>query len=253
VDINMGCPAKKITCARAGAALLRDLPRVGAIFRAMRRVTRVPLTVKLRWDWGDGQAGRGAALEVMRLAESEGLDGVCLHARTREQGYSGAANWELIAQLKAAAPDKPLVGNGDIRRPADALEMLRRGGCEAVMIGRAVIGDPWLLAAALRAGRDGAAPADDYAPPWPDRRALMLEHARQLVASRGPHGVVQFRKHAAAYLRGLRGAKRLRTRLMQVATLEELAAVLTPDALDESEAPAADAAAAGSSPAGDRP
>ena len=92
IDLNMGCPARKITVAHAGAALLREPERVRRIFRAMRRVVRVPLTVKMRWDWDDGKQGEGAALSVMRMAEEEGLDGVCLHARTREQGYSGGAN-----------------------------------------------------------------------------------------------------------------------------------------------------------------
>jgi nifR3 family TIM-barrel protein len=253
VDINMGCPAKKITCSSSGAALLRDLPRVARIFNAMRRVVRVPLTVKMRWDWGDGPDCRGAALEAVRIADAEGLDGVCLHARTREQGYSGTANWELIAQLREAAPDLPLVGNGDIRAPADALEMIRRSGCDAVMIGRAVIGDPWLLGAALRAVREGravspaldripggdpasvsdplAGHAGNHAPAWPERREMMLLHARMMFESRGPHGLILFRKHAAAYLRGLPGAKQLRTRLMTVTSFDEWQAVLSPDAL----------------------
>jgi nifR3 family TIM-barrel protein len=233
VDINMGCPANKITCSNAGSALLRDLPRAQRIFAAMRRAVSVPLTVKMRWDWGDGQEGRGAALEAVRIADGEGLDGVCLHARTREQGYSGTANWELIAQLRAAAPELPLVGNGDIRSPADATEMIRRSGCNAVMIGRGVIGDPWLLGAALRTVRDGEPPAAHHAPDWLERRALMLRHARFMFESKGPHGVVQFRKHAAAYLRGLPGAKRVRTRIMEAATMEALENALAPDCLEE--------------------
>ncbi|HOE96923.1 MAG TPA: tRNA-dihydrouridine synthase [Candidatus Sumerlaeota bacterium] len=244
IDLNMGCPARKITCSHAGSALLNDLPRVARIFRAMRQATRVPLTAKMRWDWADGltpadalndKQRAGAALAVARLAEAEGLDGVCLHARTREQGYSGVANWELIARLKEAVAI-PVVGNGDIREPADALQMRAHSGCDGVMIGRALIGDPWLLGdilAALEAGH--AAPR--RAPDWPTRRALMLEHAALMFERRGPRGLIQFRKHAAAYLRGLRGAKLLRTELMQAATLEELSALL-----DRELEPAADAA-----------
>jgi nifR3 family TIM-barrel protein len=249
VDINMGCPAKKITCAHAGSALLRDLPRVRAIFQEMRRVVRVPLTVKMRWDWDDGQEGQGAAVEVARMAEAEGLDGVCLHARTREQGYSGAANWELIALLREAAPGLALIGNGDVRSPADALAMMRQSGCDAVMIGRAAIGDPWLLGAALRAVREGRGATgeteSDGLPAWPERRRMMIRHAGLMVESRGDPGLVLFRKHAAAYLRGLPGAKHLRTHLMKVQSLEELEAVLPVDApvvepaAAEQEAPAA--------------
>jgi nifR3 family TIM-barrel protein len=241
VDLNMGCPARKITVSNAGSALLRDLPRVGRIFAAMRRVTRVPLTAKMRWDWGEGSDGRGAALEVARMAADEGLDGLCLHARTREQGYSGAANWELIAAMKAAAPNLPVVGNGDIRSPADALSMMARSGCDAVMIGRAVIGDPWLLRAVLEAVRSGRAPMGDCAADWPTRRTLMLDHARMMFERRGARGLVQFRKHAACYLRGLAGAKRLRTELMTVATLEQLESVMGESRLDWPEPASAEA------------
>ena len=152
VDINMGCPARKITTGLAGSALLRDLARVGRIFRAMRAAVSVPLTVKMRWDWDED---RGAALEAARMAEAEGLDGICLHARTREQGYSGQADWDLIGRVREAAGSLPVIGNGDIRQPSDALAMMRASGCDAVMIGRGVIGDPWLLAECLDAVRRG--------------------------------------------------------------------------------------------------
>jgi nifR3 family TIM-barrel protein len=249
IDLNMGCPARKITCAHSGSALLRDVPRVGRIFGAMRgAVAGVPLTAKLRWDWDDGE---GAALAVARLAESEGLDGLCLHARTREQGYSGVAKWELIAQLKACV-SIPVVGNGDVRQPADALDLLRQSGCDAVMIGRALIGDPWLLretlAAVRKTGTGSAGPLSDtdshggfgpavpvpvlrQAPDWPTRRALMLEHATLMFERRGARGLLQFRKHAVAYLRGLPGAKRLREQLMKISTLEQLDRALAEEAL----------------------
>ena len=223
VDLNMGCPARKINLTNAGAALLCDLPRARLIFRAMRRAVSVPLTVKMRWDWNDGS---GSALDAARIAEDEGLDGVALHARTREQGYSGEANWDLIARLKESL-SIPVVGNGDIRTPADALEMMRHSGCDGVMIGRALIGAPWLLGECLQAVRDAHAPAGRPAPPsWEARRAMMIEHAAAMVHRHGPHGLIHFRKHAVAYLRGLPGAKRIREQLMTVRTIEELAAAL---------------------------
>lgn len=224
IDLNMGCPARKITVSHAGSALLGDLPRVRLIFQAMRAATDVPLTVKMRWDFWDG--GKGAAAEAARIAEGEGLDGVCLHARTREQGYSGTANWELIARLKESI-SIPVIGNGDIRQPADGLEMIRRSGCDAVMIGRALIGDPWLYGEVLRAVRDGCSQGERRAPGWPTRRELMLEHAGLMVQRRGPHGLVIFRKHAAAYLRGLPGARRMREQVMGISTIEQLETVLT--------------------------
>lgn len=226
IDLNMGCPARKINVSHAGAALLKDLPRVERIFRAMRRVIQVPFTAKLRWDWDDNPAGESASLQVARMAQAEGLDALCLHARTREQGYSGVANWELIARLKEAAPALPVLGNGDIRIPADALAMMRQSGCEGVMIGRGIIGDPWLLGESLDAVRQGRTPAERRVPDWPERRRLMGEHARLMAETKGARGLVQFRKHAAAYLRGLHGAKQLRVRLMQVTTIDELDQIL---------------------------
>lgn len=218
LDFNMGCPASKITSGHSGAALLKDLPRVGRIYKALRAATRLPLTVKMRWDWTEG---KGVAIEAAQMAEGEGLDGVCLHARTRSQGYSGQANWEQIALLKQAV-SIPVVGNGDVREPADALEMMRLSGCDAVMIGRALIGDPWLIAETLEAIRRGEAPEFRQAPEWTVRRRMIIDHARLMAERYGPKGLVLFRKHAAAYLRSLRGAKIVRERIMHVSTIEQL-------------------------------
>ena len=230
LDLNMGCPAKKITCSKSGSALLRDLPLVREIFRAMRAATTVPLTVKMRWDWADDE--EGSALEAAKIAEGEGLEAVCLHARTREQGYSGEANWELIGKLKQAI-GIPVIGNGDVRSGADALEMMRQSGCDAVMIGRGAIGDPWLIGEALEAVRTGTARSERRVPTWDERRGMMLHHARKMAERKGEErGVVQFRKHAAQYLRGVPGGKKLRERLMHVKRLDELEVVLAADALE---------------------
>lgn len=226
IDLNMGCPARKITCSQSGSALLRNLPLVKEIFKAMRAATGAILTAKMRWSFGDGE--EGAALEVARIAEGEGLEGIALHARTRAQGYSGKANWEQIAQMKAAT-SLPVIGNGDIRTPADALAMREHTGCEGVMIGRALIGDPWLLGECLEALRTGKAPAERHAPDWPERRRVMLEHARLMYEAKGDYGVVEFRKHASAYLRGLPGAKKLRAELVRMSRLEDVEAVLLED------------------------
>lgn len=233
VDLNMGCPARKVTGSMGGSALLREPALVAKIFHAMRAAVTVPLTVKMRWDWDDGE---GAALAVARMAEAEGLDGLCLHARTREEGYSGEADWERIKELKESV-SLPVVGNGDVRSPEDAVEMMRMTGCDGVMIGRAAMGGPWLLGAALAAVRreiQGHAveelPGAD--PDWESRRLVMLRHARLMVERKGPKGLIEFRKHAAAYMRGVRGAKRLRKEMMgitDVASLER--ALLNPAAL----------------------
>jgi nifR3 family TIM-barrel protein len=141
VDLNLGCPAKRVVGCNGGSGLLRDLPKIGEIFRAVRRSVRIPFTVKFRLGWNDSQI---VCVELARMAESEGLNAVALHARTREQGYSGQARWEWIAAIKQAVRI-PVVGNGDIRTPEDAAAMVAQTGCDAVMIGRAAAANPWIF------------------------------------------------------------------------------------------------------------
>jgi nifR3 family TIM-barrel protein len=141
VDLNLGCPAKRVVGNNGGSGLLRDLPRIGEIFRAVRKAVTIPFTVKFRLGWNDADI---VCLELARMAEAEGLDGLALHARTREQGYSGQARWEWIAQVKQAVKI-PVVGNGDIRTPEDAAAMVAQTGCDAVMIGRAAPANPWIF------------------------------------------------------------------------------------------------------------
>ena len=141
VDLNLGCPAKRVVGCNGGSGLLRDLPKIGEIFRAVRRAVTIPFTVKFRTGWSDQQI---VCVELARMAESEGLNGVALHARTREQGYSGQAQWEWIARVKRAV-GIPVVGNGDIRTPEDAAAMVAETGCDAVMIGRAAPANPWIF------------------------------------------------------------------------------------------------------------
>jgi tRNA-dihydrouridine synthase B len=141
VDLNLGCPAKRVVGCNGGSGLLRDLPRIGEIFRTVRKAVTIPFTVKFRMGWNDSQI---VCVELARMAEAEGLAAVALHARTREQGYSGQAQWEWIAQVKQAV-GIPVVGNGDIRTPEDAAAMVAQTGCDAVMIGRAAPANPWIF------------------------------------------------------------------------------------------------------------
>jgi tRNA-dihydrouridine synthase B len=141
VDLNLGCPAKRVVGCNGGSGLLRDLPRIGEIFRAVRKVVTIPFTVKFRTGWNDAQI---VCVELARMAEAEGLNGVALHARTREQGYSGQAQWQWIAAVKRAVRI-PVVGNGDVRTPEDAAAMVAETGCDAVMIGRAAPANPWIF------------------------------------------------------------------------------------------------------------
>jgi tRNA-dihydrouridine synthase B len=141
VDLNLGCPAKRVVGCNGGSGLLRDLPKIGEIFRAIRKAVTIPFTVKFRMGWNDEQI---VCVELARMAEAEGLSGLALHARTREQGYSGQAQWHWIAQVKQAV-GIPVMGNGDIRTPEDAAAMVAETGCDAVMIGRAAPANPWIF------------------------------------------------------------------------------------------------------------
>ena len=141
VDLNLGCPAKRVVACNGGSGLLRDLPLIGKIFEAVRAAVSIPFTVKFRMGWNDDHI---VCVELARLAEQCGLNAVALHARTREQGYSGQARWEWIAAVKASV-GIPVIGNGDVRTPEDACALVAETGCDAVMIGRAAPANPWIF------------------------------------------------------------------------------------------------------------
>jgi tRNA-dihydrouridine synthase B len=141
VDLNLGCPAKRVVSCNGGSGLLRDLPHIATIFERVRAAVRIPFTVKFRMGWSDQHI---VCVELARIAQESGLNAVALHARTREQGYSGQARWEYIAAVKDAIRI-PVIGNGDIRSPEDACTMIAETGCDAVMIGRAAPANPWIF------------------------------------------------------------------------------------------------------------
>jgi tRNA-dihydrouridine synthase B len=141
VDLNLGCPAKKVVKCNGGSGLLRDLPAIGEIFKAVRAAVTIPFTVKFRAGWNDEEI---VCVELAKMAEDCGLCAVALHARTREQGYSGQARWDWIAAVKDAVKI-PVIGNGDVRTPEDACAMVAQTGCDAVMIGRMAPSNPWIF------------------------------------------------------------------------------------------------------------
>ena len=163
VDLNLGCPAKRVVACNGGSGLLRDLPLIAHIFETVRAAVTIPFTVKFRMGWNDRHI---VCVELARLAQESGLNAVALHARTREDGYSGQARWEWIAAVKDAVAI-PVIGNGDIRSPEDACAMVEQTGCDAVMIGRAAPANPWIfrqIAQYTAHGRyDEPSEADRYA------------------------------------------------------------------------------------------
>jgi nifR3 family TIM-barrel protein len=173
VDLNLGCPAKKVVKCNGGSGLLRDLPLIGEIFRSVRKAVSVPFTVKFRAGWNDDEI---VCVELARMAEDCGLAAVALHARTREQGYSGNARWEWISAIKQAVKI-PVIGNGDIRSPEDACAMIAQTGCDAVMIGRSAPANPWIfrqIEQYTRNARPGAA-----APVYSDEQSPKMAAADQ--------------------------------------------------------------------------
>lgn len=228
VDLNMGCPAKKVTKTGSGSALAEDLTKACAIIRAIRQAVDIPFTVKMRWQ------PDGKALELARICQDEGVDAVTLHARTRAQGYSGTADWDWIAQMKQHLTI-PMIGNGDICKPGDAIRMKRQTGCDAVMAGRGLVGNPWLMLETVRMVRAESvveeSPTESLVepelPPAAERLPVLMKHAELMYLHRGTKGMVEFRKHCAGYIKGLPGARQARPELMQVSTLEDLREKLT--------------------------
>jgi nifR3 family TIM-barrel protein len=202
VDLNLGCPAKRVVGSNGGSGLLRDLPRIGEIFRAVRKAVTIPFTVKFRMGWNDREI---VCVELARMAESEGLNAVALHARTREQGYSGQAQWEWIAQVKQAVRI-PVAGNGDIRTPEDAAAMVAQTGCDAVMIGRAAASNPWIFRQMGEFFATGTyrEPADS------DRYEMIHTYYSMLVAEDIPGAIGKMKQFASWFTHGVRNGTELR-------------------------------------------
>ncbi|HEU4763913.1 MAG TPA: tRNA dihydrouridine synthase DusB [Gemmatimonadales bacterium] len=222
VDINFGCPVKKVVQRNGGSGCLRDLDLVQRIIRACVAATHLPVTVKTRSGWNDEQRDPvGIALRM----QDAGARAFTLHARTRTQMFTGTANWDEIAMVKAAL-SVPVIGNGDIQTPEDVVRMRDHTGCDAIMVGRGSFGNPWLFrdAQALLAGRP-----KPPAPTPAERFAVALDHARLALRLQGDtrKTVIEFRKHLGWYTKGLHGASDLRQRLFQVETMAEAEAIFT--------------------------
>jgi nifR3 family TIM-barrel protein len=216
VDINFGCPVKKVVRNNGGSGCLKDMSLIGDIIRAVRGATHLPVTVKIRSGWDEVQ--RDPVAIALRCQDA-GAQVLALHPRTRTQMYSGEANWEEIAGLVAAL-EIPVIGNGDIRTAQDVLAMRRHTGCAGIMIARASFGNPWVFAQArdLLEGR----PMRPL-PSAEERFAVALEHARLALRIQGDtrKTALEFRKHLGWYTRGLPGSAELRQRLFTIESMHE--------------------------------
>ena len=214
VDLNLGCPAKKVVKCNGGSGLLRDLPLIRVIFESVRSAVKIPFTVKFRAGWSDKEI---VHVNLARMAEDCGLAGVALHARTREQGYSGQANWEWIAALKDAVKI-PVIGNGDVRSPEDAAAMVAQTGCDAVMIGRSAASNPWIFRQIEQYTRTGTY---DH-PTDADRYQMIRMYFAMLVEERVGGAEGKMKQFASWFTHGVPNGGHLRKAVYEARTATEI-------------------------------
>jgi tRNA-dihydrouridine synthase B len=237
VDLNLGCPAKKVVKCNGGSGLLKDLPAIGKIFEAVRAAVTIPFTVKFRAGWNDENV---VCVELAKMAEDCGLCAVALHARTREQGYSGQARWEWIAAVKDAVKI-PVIGNGDIRTPGDACAMVAQTGCNAVMIGRTAPANPWIFrqieqycsgrghvgAGALARPAEGVRGDVDRAydePSEADRYQMIRTYFEMLIEEEMPGAEGKMKQFASWFTHGVAGGAALRKAIYESKSRVEILA-----------------------------
>lgn len=196
IDLNYGCPVRKVIAREAGAAMLTDLDRLERVTSAVVNAVPLPVTAKIRIGWDRSSTN---APDVARVLEGAGVRWIAVHARARSEKFTGSAHWEVIADVKRAV-DLPVIGNGDVKTPEDAVRMVRETGCDGVMVGRGSFGNPWLFRRAQRA-LDGLDPGPEPTPR--ERIETAIAHLHDLARKKGDYAATLMRKHVAWYVRGL--------------------------------------------------
>ena len=220
LDFNMGCPAPKIVKNGEGSALMREPDKAFAILSAIRRAVRMPFTVKMRKGWDDAHVN---VIEIARLAEAAGVDAIAVHGRTREQFYRDHADWEIIAKVKQAVK-VPVIANGDVRSCEDLKKILAVTGADAVMIGRAAQGNPWIFRQLVHYMKTGESLPD---PTMQERAEVILRHLDLLIRYKGDYaGPREMRKHATWYTRGITHGAVLRDRFNKAAARQDFVDII---------------------------
>jgi nifR3 family TIM-barrel protein len=208
-DINMGCSARNVSNRGAGAGLMRDVKKIGYLSSLLVRHLPVPVTAKIRLGWDDSSKN---FLEVASVLVESGISAISLHARTRKQEYSGAADWDAIAEIKASTNSIPIIGNGDVKNLEDARRLMVHTNCDAVMIGRAALGNPWVFY-----GQNQSTVSKG------DLCSVISQHLQNMCAQYPPRiGVLMFRKHLARYLFGYLKTSDIRRHIFSIETPDEL-------------------------------